>query len=330
MQTRCESQQGRKNSHLLMLLTPVHALPSARDTASFSLEIESFVLGLARMEAVANQTAVQEVEAYEARVGTIRHEREQTAETIEALKRELAEVQQDRQNKLEYDALASEIMKVGTRTELEAQLAALHDAIGTLVNDSAKYTEVMNTSHGRFESIASQLEMLRADVGFEVGERERRAVEREGADGDADGADVESDNEDDDDKERAAAAAGAGDANAATAAALDGDGDNDGRLSRASSRAPSRRALNPAAPAFQPGGDGKNTQSRSRASSPGALSIPAKRTRVTRDATSAARATSKSGRKRAREEGEMSDGGQDGSTKGKDDDDDDDEEEGAA
>lgn len=207
----------------------------ARAIASFTLDLESFTLNLGRIESVAHLTTVQEVKNYEDRVAGINAERQGAIEAIASLKRELVNVQQDRQNKLEYDALASEIMKYGTRDELEGSLTSLHQAIERLRGESVKYTEIMHTSEERFEAIALQLEGLRADVGYEVGERERRAVER-GGEGDMD----------DEMETRQGQEAGSDE--------LEGgeerhDGDGESRSS-ASKR---RSALNPSAPSFKPG-----------------------------------------------------------------------------
>lgn len=152
--------------------------------ASFRVELEAYILQLNRVEAVAKTTTVAEVQAYQDMVRLMDQEKLDTIRSIEELKKELVNVQQDRKNKLEYDQLASEIMKYGTRDELESQLESLRTTIENLTGESAKYSDIMNQSKARFEGIAKELKELQADVGFEVGERERRAVERDG-EGDA-------------------------------------------------------------------------------------------------------------------------------------------------
>lgn len=181
------------------------------------------MLNVSRIEAVAHQTTQQEIYAYEKQVQLIEKEHEEASEAIEALKRELIDVQLDRQNKLEYDGLASEILKYGSRDELETMLKSISDDIYNLQSESHKFSEIMETSQERFDKIALQLEALRADVGHEIGERERRAVERGGQEED------EQDN-----KKRSGSQDGEADEEANT---------TDVRNST---------VLNPSAPAFQP------------------------------------------------------------------------------
>lgn len=261
---------------------------------------------LQRVEAVANKTTVAEVRAYQDKVALMDQERVDTLESIELLKKELVYVQQDRKNKLEYDALASEIMKYGTREELETQLTNLQTTLDSLSGESAKYSEIMAQSKSRFEGIADNLKKLRADVGFEVGERERREVEREGE------GDVEEEARAGDEAVEAATAAAA--AVATAPGAMDGEepeGDGEGQGKG------NRLALNPSAAVFKP-------NETSRASTPGATasnrgSAGAKRRRTARRAGDEEEEEEEEGgaQKRPREEGEMSDA-------------DDEEEEGAA
>ena len=285
---------------------PLLVAPSAQAIASFQLELEAFVLHLQRVEAVANKTTVAEVRAYQDKVALMDQERVDTLESIELLKKELVYVQQDRKNKLEYDALASEIMKYGTRDELETQLTNLQTTLDSLSGESAKYSEIMAQSKSRFEGIADNLKKLRADVGFEVGERERREVEREGE------GDVEEETRVGDEAVEAATAAAAAAAVATAPGAMDGEereGEGEGQGKG------NRSALNPSAAVFKP-------NESSRASTPGATasnrgSAGAKRRRTARRAGDEEEEEEGGAQKRPREEGEMSDA-------------DDEEEEGAA
>jgi hypothetical protein len=246
---------------LKMLASKMNAIAKASDAGqtsqaitAFALELEAFMLNITRLEAVAGQTTEKEVAEYESRAHTLQEDCRQTETSIAALKRELVDVRQDRQNKLAYDELANEISKFGTREELETSLAGLHESIDMLHSESAKYDEIMQSSRERFETIAAQLESLRTDVGHEVGERERRAVERGREDGDVgdDGAGGE-----------------AGDTH------RDGDGKENGEeVHRHKSS-----SLNPTAAAFRP----SSRAERSRDSSPGAGSRrTSKRARTSR------------------------------------------------
>lgn len=207
---------------------------------AFRLELEAYILQLGRVEAVATQTTVAEVQTYKRMVELMDQEKIDTLQAIEELKRELVFVQQERKNKLEYDQLASEIMKYGTREELENQLASLRTTISNLTGESSKYTDIMEQSQSRFTGIASELKKLRADVGFEVGERERREVEREGE------GEVE---------EERRAGEEAAEVSAAASAREDatGEGQSDSREARENTKG-GRLTLNAAAAPFEPRG----------------------------------------------------------------------------
>lgn len=257
----------------------------AHNVASFRLELDAYILQLKRIDAVANQTTVAEVDTYHDKVREMDEDRLHTLDTIEGLKKELVQVQQDRKNKLEYDQLASEIMQYGTREELNSQLTSLKATIDGLSEESSKYSDIMSQSKQRFEGIAEALKQLRADVGFEVGERERREVEREGE------GDVEEDARADGEAEAAAATANANKNNEKDLG-IDNEALDD--QERGKTR------LNPAAAVFRPG---ESTRS---ASSPESVrNATQKRRRIARR-TGDGDDDEDLAKKRAREEGEMS------------------------
>ncbi|PWN89698.1 hypothetical protein FA10DRAFT_303004 [Acaromyces ingoldii] len=230
---------------LLKRLPPALALAGDEGDAaraSLRLDVESYATGLRRLRGVSSRTTRDEVRLYTGEVQRMEAEHEQTKRDIELLKHELAAVQQERKNKLEYDALASEIKRYDARGQLQTSLEGLERDIEELEGERVKYDEVMARSQARFGSIEEQLQALRADVGFEVGERERQEVQRAGEDA----GDV------------GTSAAAASDA-AAAAAAASGAGPK----------------LNPAAAAFRPASSGHGqgatppeSKASSRASSP--------------------------------------------------------------
>lgn len=264
---------------------------SAQAMASFRVDLEAYILQIERVEAVAKMTTVAEVQAYQHMVRLMNQEKLDTVQSIEELKRELVYVQQDRKNKLEYDQLASEIMKYGTRDELESQLESLRTTIDNLTGESAKYSDIMRQSKSRFEGIAKDLKELQSDVGFEVGERERREVERDG-EGDA--------------EEEAKLGEEAMDV---TAEHTSGDGETEGQEQDNDKRG--RSSLNASAAVFKPratnrastpgGGPGS-----SRSSAKGSLS-KRRRSLQRADGDDVDEEHGASTIKRAREEGEMSD-----------------------
>ncbi|PWN50878.1 hypothetical protein IE53DRAFT_307165, partial [Violaceomyces palustris] len=141
---------------------------------SFNLELELLQLNLERLSSIANNTSNQEILSYKEELRSIQLENSSTRERIVLLKQRLRDVQRDRANKLEYDLLATEIAKYPTRSELSESLTRLGSTIANLKAESSNYTEVSQRSRLRFSDIVRNLEGLHADVGFEVGERERR------------------------------------------------------------------------------------------------------------------------------------------------------------
>ncbi|UZJ51822.1 hypothetical protein CBS101457_001142 [Exobasidium rhododendri] len=258
---------------------------------SFRLDLDSYILQLQRIEAVAQKTTIHEVRAFEEKATSMGKQKVDTLDSIEMLKKELIEVQQDRKNKLEYDALASEIMKYGTREELEDQLTKLRTTLSNLSEESSKYSATMAQSKIRFEGIAEQLKKLRADVGFEVGERERREVERDG-EGDAE-EELKSGEEA---VEEAAAAVIAADVGDEEEGQSQGKGD--------------RNALNPSAVVFKPTNASRNSTPGMPGSARGSVNgASTKRRRsARRSGGEEDEEMGESGKKRSKEEGEMSAG----------------------
>lgn len=170
---------------LTLLLSSTDAEVVAASRLSFQSELEAFRLQLARLSSIARNTSEVEISSYTHELSEIESEQEATQARIHALKRRLDEVRRERKNKLEYDVVAGEIVKLPTRAELDESLARLREQLDQVRAEREKYTHMSHDAAQRMRGVIDGLEALRNDVGYEVGERERREVER--ADGDADG-----------------------------------------------------------------------------------------------------------------------------------------------
>lgn len=172
-----------KKLTLLLSAADPESVSSAR--LSFKADLEAYRLQLLRLSSIAHSTCPIETQSYTDELQEIEQEQAQTQERIYALKRKLEDVRRERKNKLEYDVVAGEIVKLPTREELEGALERLREGLEGVKGEREKYKSMSQGAVERLREVIGGLEGLRNDVGYEVGERERREVER--ADGDADG-----------------------------------------------------------------------------------------------------------------------------------------------
>ncbi len=172
-----------KKLTLLLSARDAESVASAR--LSFQADLEAFSLQLLRLSSIARTTSQVEIESYSQELREIQEEEHKTQSRIEALKRKLNDVRRERKNKLEYDVVASEVVKLPTRGELEEGMGRLEEGLGEVRGEKGKYAGLAEGAAERMAELVKGLAELRELVGFEVGERERREVER--ADGDAEG-----------------------------------------------------------------------------------------------------------------------------------------------
>ena len=145
---------------------------------SFQLELDQLRLSLSRLDSIAHATTGLQRDAYTAELASIRASQAAAHATVRHLKQQLRNVQRERSNKLSYDAIASEISSFPTRHQLRLSLDRLSQTLHTLRAERAKYTETSTAAVSRITQARIALEQLQADIGVEIGERERRQVER--------------------------------------------------------------------------------------------------------------------------------------------------------
>ncbi|SNX82221.1 uncharacterized protein MEPE_00927 [Melanopsichium pennsylvanicum] len=169
---------------LTMLLSCRDAELISSSRLSFKADLESFRLQLLRLSSISHSTSQVEISSYREELSEIELEQRKTQHRIVALKRRLQDVRRERKNKLEYDVVAGEIVKLPTRNELEESLERLREQLEGVRSEREKYNELAKGAGKRMETVITGLEGLRNDVGYEVGERERREVERADGEGD--------------------------------------------------------------------------------------------------------------------------------------------------
>lgn len=172
-----------KKLTLLLSSKDVESVSSSR--LSFKADLEAFRLQLVRLSSIARGTCEVEIKSYTSELSEIELEQQATQQRIDALKQKLRDVRRERKNKLEYDVVAAEIVKLPTRKELEESLHRLSEQLEGVRAERDKYAVMSKDAAEKMGEGIGLFRALRNHVGYEVGERERREVER--ADGDADG-----------------------------------------------------------------------------------------------------------------------------------------------
>lgn len=175
-----------KKLTLLLSATDAESVSSSR--LSFKADLESYRLQLLRLSSIAHSTSASEIRSYTRELAEITEEQSSTQSRIDALKRKLEDVRRERKNKLEYDLVAGEIVKLPTREELEESLGRLQEGLEGVRREREKYRALSKDAGERMSGVVREVGRLREDVGFEVGERERREVERADGDGEVEGA----------------------------------------------------------------------------------------------------------------------------------------------
>lgn len=172
---------------LTLLLSSKDSESISCSRLSFKADLEALRLQLSRLSSIARGTSQVEIASYQTELSEIESEQQQTQQRILALKQRLEDVRRERKNKLEYDVVAGEIVKLPTRQELEETLGRLGEQLEMTRAEREKYKDMSKDASQRLERVIGELEQLGNDVGYEVGERERREVERADGDGEADG-----------------------------------------------------------------------------------------------------------------------------------------------
>ncbi len=123
------------------------------------------------------QTNTREVERYSADVTAIESTAARARETLIKLRETLVLVQQEKENKLHYDSIASDILStrgLKPRDEQLVQLDRLRGEIRELERERDEYRQVWTARREQFGEIVKQLERMWAQIKEDKDEQDRR------------------------------------------------------------------------------------------------------------------------------------------------------------
>ncbi|KDN53512.1 hypothetical protein K437DRAFT_252871 [Tilletiaria anomala UBC 951] len=148
------------------------------ELAGLATEISAMKVTLARLRTVAQVTSKGEQAEYENDSRNFEQTFRNGEEEIARLKDQLKEAQQERANKLEYDALAKQIAKYPSRAETEESMRRVRSQIEALREESEGYRDIASRIREKWVSAMENFGTLQTQISVEIAERERAAVER--------------------------------------------------------------------------------------------------------------------------------------------------------
>lgn len=149
--------------------------------AQFILELDSQDT-VASLKSKSNSVAHEEITTYEAQIHKIQEETTESERLIAELKQELAAAQQSRRNKIIYDSIAKEALKLPSRATSAETIQRLTAELKDLEAEQQKYAITWARRQEAFGAIVSSLEELGERVKEEKSEQERKEALRDGDD----------------------------------------------------------------------------------------------------------------------------------------------------
>ncbi|KAM3581599.1 hypothetical protein VKS41_005765 [Umbelopsis sp. WA50703] len=114
-----------------------------------------------------HQMNEREVKNYQAEVLRIASEIEDTQSHISKLKQELEQAQEIRNNKLEYDRIAHDILQLEGRDEYEKKITQMRADIEMLKQEKAKQSTVFQNRKGQFGKLLDMVNELKTSISSE-------------------------------------------------------------------------------------------------------------------------------------------------------------------
>jgi len=158
------------------LLATIPASSLAAQHAEIDLDFAYFTSVISRIQLLLDTNA-REVTRYEHDKATITSTASEARATLIHLRELLAESQREKQNRLEYDAIASDILNsrgLRPRDEQYANLGRLNAEIKELERERDEYTQVWTARRQQFEMIVKQLEVMWSQIKEDKDEQDRR------------------------------------------------------------------------------------------------------------------------------------------------------------
>ncbi|CAZ83251.1 unnamed protein product [Tuber melanosporum] len=140
------------------------------------LDFKAFEGVIARIQLL-RETNKREVERYEKEKGDILETATVARETLVTLRQTLQLSQREKENKLIYDAIASDILSKNTlksRDEQNVNIERLNKEIADLEAERDEYRQVWNARRDQFGQIVDQLQKMWAQIKEDKDEQDRR------------------------------------------------------------------------------------------------------------------------------------------------------------
>jgi hypothetical protein len=131
---------------------------------------------ISRIQLLIN-TNTREIARYAAEKAAITSTAEEARRTLSNLRVLLAESQDEKQNRLEYDLIAFDVLEVSNlkpREEQYENLARLNAEIEALEKERDDYSQVWAARRSQFEQIVMQLELMWQQIKEDKDEQDRR------------------------------------------------------------------------------------------------------------------------------------------------------------
>ncbi|KAH0614214.1 uncharacterized protein H6S33_006100 [Morchella sextelata] len=156
--------------------TPLTPDAAARLRDDIDADFKYFESVITRIQLL-KDTNRREVERYEKEKGDILETASTARSTLISLRTTLQKTQNEKANKLLYDAIATDILRTGglkARDEQTVNLDRLHKEISALEREREDYRTVWAARRGQFVQIVDQLEKMWAQIKEDKDEQDRR------------------------------------------------------------------------------------------------------------------------------------------------------------
>jgi len=173
-ETRPFSRLNKRNIALQALTA---GASPAQQHAEIDLDFAYFSSTITRTQ-LHLTTTQREITRYGVEKSHIEETAATARETLVELRSSLAASQQEKAHRLEYDAIASDILealpRLKPRAEQELNLARLNDEIRELQRERDEYGVVWAARRAQFEQIVTQLKLMSAQIKEDKEEQDRR------------------------------------------------------------------------------------------------------------------------------------------------------------
>ncbi|GAA5916768.1 hypothetical protein JCM6882_003054 [Rhodosporidiobolus microsporus] len=153
--------------------------------ATFLIGLDQLAQHLGKAERI-EQVTGWEVEGYRSEVASLEHASSETRQRLQSLEARLAQAQQERARRIEYDGLARVIGKLPDRAKGDETITRLSSDIAVLQSESAEYAQTWAARKEAFGDIVGRLVGMQEAIRDEKAEQDRRRA-LDDADADADG-----------------------------------------------------------------------------------------------------------------------------------------------